>query len=145
MLTLQFCSYWLMGEELRQETGSFLLTLIHITGGLAVKSCLTLATPRTVACQATLSMGFSRQEYWSGLPFPSPGDLPNQGLNLGLLHCRKRSFLWISDFLIDVSLVAQTVKRLPTMLETQVPSLGREDSLENEMATHSSTLAWKIP
>ena len=35
-------------------------------------------TPWTVACQASLSMGFSRQEYWSGLPFPSPGDLPNQ-------------------------------------------------------------------
>ena len=35
------------------------------------------ATPWTVAYQASLSMGFSRQEYWSGLPFPSPGDLPN--------------------------------------------------------------------
>ena len=35
-------------------------------------------TPRTVACQASLSMEFSRQEYWGGLPFPSPGDLPNQ-------------------------------------------------------------------
>ena len=34
-------------------------------------------TPWTVAFQASLSMGFSRQEYWSGLPFPSPGDLPN--------------------------------------------------------------------
>ena len=34
-------------------------------------------TPWTVACQAPLSMGFSRQEYWSELPFPSPGDLPN--------------------------------------------------------------------
>ena len=37
------------------------------------------------------------------------------------------------------------VKRLPTMQETQVQSLGREDPLEKEMATHSSTLAWKIP
>ena len=34
-------------------------------------------TPWTVACQAPLSMGFSRQEYWKGLPFPSPGDLPD--------------------------------------------------------------------
>ena len=42
-------------------------------GGLVAKSCLTLATPWTVAHQAPLSMGFSRQEYWSGLPFPSPG------------------------------------------------------------------------
>ena len=37
-------------------------------------------TPWTVAQQAPLSMGFSRQEYWSGLPFPSPGDLPNTGI-----------------------------------------------------------------
>ena len=38
------------------------------------------ATPWTVAYQAPLSTGFSRQEYWSGLPFPSPGDLPNPGI-----------------------------------------------------------------
>ena len=41
-------------------------------GGLVAKSCLTLVTPWTVACQAPLSIGLSRQEYWSGLPFPSP-------------------------------------------------------------------------
>ena len=41
--------------------------------------------------------------------------------------------------------MAQTVKRLPTMQETQVQSLGQEDPLEKEMATHSSILAWKIP
>ena len=43
------------------------------------------------------------------------------------------------------SLVAQTVKRLPTMWETQVQSLGWEDPLEKGIAIHSSTLAWKIP
>ena len=42
-------------------------------GGLVDKSCLTLAIPWTIACQAPLSMGLSRQEYWSGLTFPSPG------------------------------------------------------------------------
>ena len=41
------------------------------------------ATPWTVAYQAPLSMGFSRQEYWSGLPFPSPVDLPDPGIKLG--------------------------------------------------------------
>ena len=41
------------------------------------------ATPWTVAYQAPLSMGFSRQEYWSGLPFPSPGDLPDPGIKPG--------------------------------------------------------------
>ena len=49
---------------------------------------LLFVTPWTVACQAPPSMGFYRQEYWSELPFPSPGDLPNPGSNLGLLHCR---------------------------------------------------------
>ena len=43
------------------------------------------------------------------------------------------------------SLVVQTVKHPPTMQETQVQSLGQEDPLEKEMATHSSTLAWEIP
>ena len=41
------------------------------------------ATPWTVARQDPLSMVFSRQEYWSGLPFPSPGDLPNPGIEPG--------------------------------------------------------------
>ena len=45
----------------------------------------------------------------------------------------------------DISLVAQRLKHLPTMRETWVQFLGREDPLEKEMATHSSTLAWKIP
>ena len=47
------------------------------------------ATPRTVAHQTRLSMGFSRQEYWSGLPFPSPGAFLTQGLNQALLYCRQ--------------------------------------------------------
>ena len=59
--------------------------MIHLNshhGGLVTKSCLTLApwTPWTVARQAPPSMGLSRQEYWSGLPFPSPGDLSNPGI-----------------------------------------------------------------
>ena len=40
-------------------------------------------TPWTAACQASLSVGFSRQEYWSGLPFPSPGNLPDPGIKPG--------------------------------------------------------------
>ena len=42
------------------------------------------ATPWTVVHQAPLSMGFSRQEYWSGVPFPLPGDLPNPGIEPAL-------------------------------------------------------------
>jgi len=55
----------------------------HGSGGLVAKSCLTLATPWTVACQAYLFMGFSRQEYWRGLPFASPGNLPNPEIKPG--------------------------------------------------------------
>ena len=44
-----------------------------------------------------------------------------------------------------IAVVAQTVKQLPTMQQTQVPPLGGEDPLEKEMTTHSSTLAWKTP
>ena len=51
---------------------------------------------------------------------------------------------WVIGWVQITSLVAQMVKHLPTMRETWVQSLGREDSLEKEMATHSSTLAWKI-
>ena len=45
-------------------------------------------TPWTVAYQASPSMGFSRQEYWSGVPLPSPGDLPDPGFEPGLPHCK---------------------------------------------------------
>ena len=54
----------------------------HI-GGLVSKLYPTLATLWTVACQVPLFVGFSRQEYWSGLPFPSPGDLPDPGTEPG--------------------------------------------------------------
>ena len=57
------------------------------------------ATPWTVARQAPLSMGFSRQEYWSGLPCPPPGDLPNPGINpclLRLLHWQAGSLPLVS-------------------------------------------------
>ena len=49
---------------------------------LVAQSCLTLCHPWTVACQAPLYMECFRQEYWSGSPFPSPGDLPNPGIEL---------------------------------------------------------------
>ena len=52
-------------------------------GALLTKSCPTLVTPWTVACHAPLSMRFFRQEYWNRLPFPSPGDLPNPGIEPG--------------------------------------------------------------
>ena len=64
--------------EMEFESKQFYLEAVLVT-----KSCPTLASPWTAARQAPLSMGFSRQEYWSGLPFPSPGDLPNPGIEPG--------------------------------------------------------------
>ena len=102
--------------------------------------CLTVPNPQTLACQAPPPTGFSRQEYWSGLPFPSPSDLPNPGIkpvSLALqvdylpLSYQERGLPW--------------VKHLPAMQETPIRSLGQEDPLEKEMATHSSILAWRNP
>ena len=74
-----------------------------------VLSCVLLfATPWTVACQAPLSMEFSRPEYWSGWPFPSPADLPNPGIKprspalqadfYHLRHCGSPRILeWVID------------------------------------------------
>ena len=63
----------------------------------SLQSCLTLCDLWTVAHQAPPSMGFSRQEYWSGLPRPPPGTFPTQELNpslLGLLHWQADSLPW---------------------------------------------------
>ena len=73
--------------------------------------------------------GISRQEYWSGQSFPSPGDLPDPGIKLQ------------SPALQVDSLMTQVVKNLPAMLETKVQSRGGEDPLEKEVTTQSSILA----
>ena len=60
-----------------------ILEHMHTKECLVIKSCVKLfGTLQTIAHQAPLSMGFSGQEYWSGLPFPPPGDLPNPGIEL---------------------------------------------------------------
>ena len=84
------------------------------------------ATPCAAAHQPPLSMGFSRQGYWSGLPFPSPGDLSKLAMEPG---CP----------------ALQTDSLLTAVQKTWVGSLGWDDPLEKEMANHSSILAWKIP
>ena len=70
----------LRGKGRVGRTGRVALMYIHHHVQKVSKSCSTLATWWTVARQAPLSMGFSRQEYWSGLPFPSSGDLPDPGI-----------------------------------------------------------------
>ena len=84
-------------------------------------SCPTLVTPWTVARQAPGTMEFSRQEYWSGLPFPIPGDLPNPGIEPTSLASPARaggSFttappgkpLW-DHYLSSLGLVSSTIKQ----------------------------------
>ena len=66
------------------------------------------------------------------------------GRALGLQEEGASKYLGVPS-LCWASLVAQTVKNLPSVQKTQVQSLGQDDSLEKEMATHSSILAWRIP
>ena len=68
---------------------SYIRLTIQVAGMLVTQSCLTLCHPLIVAIQTTLSMEFSRQEYWCRYLFPSPGIFLTQGLNLGLLYCRQ--------------------------------------------------------
>ena len=79
-------------ESLTQPTGQargailgcedfLVVAVVHFLSGVRL-----FATPWTAARQAPLSMEFSRQEYWSGSPFPSPGHLPDPGVKLRLLH-----------------------------------------------------------
>ena len=71
------------------------MTVVFVFVFLVAKSYLTLATSWTVACQAPLSMGFPRQEYWSGLPFPSPGDLPDPAIEPGSPALQANSLLTV--------------------------------------------------
>ena len=65
---------------------NFLISKMGICCGLVAKLFPTLLQPQGLAHQDLLSKGFPRQEYWSGLTFPSPGDILDQGSNLHLLH-----------------------------------------------------------
>ena len=88
-----FHFYWLLWPHLKWVflgdcsifTACFLLSSLGVLTLLGGKACVLshvqlFATPWTIDCQAPLCMGFSRHEYWSGLPFPTPGDLPDPGI-----------------------------------------------------------------
>ena len=85
-----------------------------------------------------------------GCHFLLQGIFPTQGLNPDLLIGRlyllsPQGSIEQLHFHFRASLVAQRIKHLPAVWETWVRSLGQEDTLEKEMATHSGTLAWNIP
>ena len=71
---------------------SYIYPLICIYVCMFMQLCPTLATPRTIAHQASLSMGFCKQEYRSGLPFPTPGNLPDPGTKPVYLASSARFF-----------------------------------------------------
>ena len=85
----QFISFQLIFPYVHMSRHMCIFLTWTVCVCLATQSCPTLCNPRTVARQAPLFMGFSRQGYWSGLPLPSPGDFPDQRLNLVFLHCRR--------------------------------------------------------
>ena len=124
------------------------------------------ATPWTVPCQAPPFMEFSRQEYCSGEPFPSLGNLPNPGIEprsptlkadsspseppgkplISKVYTKKTDgySMTLSRYQIFLPYVLSDDKSPPTMQEIQVWSLGWGDPLEKGMATYCSILAWRI-
>ena len=87
------------------------------------------ATPCTVTYQAPQSMGFSRQEYWSGLPFPSPGDLPNPGIEPGSPALQTDALPSKShgkpDWLGSIDTVSQSVSSVAQSCPTLCDSMNR--------------------
>ena len=97
------CGVLMVGPPTKMGRGTLSLVVLRIHGGKREMLCLKVLSKLQIflhiigiiiitttmfyqscdACQAPLSMGFSRQEYWSGLPFPSPGNLPNPGMGPG--------------------------------------------------------------
>ena len=78
--------HWYCRIQLRESRGMCVCMCVCVSVCVQLLSHVWLfVTPWTVACQAPLSMQFSRQEYWSGLPFPTPGDLPHPGIELTFL------------------------------------------------------------
>ena len=132
----------------------------------SLQSCQILCDPMDCSPLDSSVHGISQARILEWVAFPS---FPSQGLNLCLLHwqvgslplgpptniyvcthtplrfyCGLSQDTEYSSLCCRASLVAQTVKHLPAMCETRLWSLDGEDPLEKEMATHSSTLAWRI-
>ena len=101
-------------------------TLSSSSSSLVAKSCPTLVTPKTVACQTPPSMGLSRQEYWSGLPFPSAEDLPNPGIEPGPPALQADSFI---DWSPSWRSLSKPCKCPDILLSLPSPSTGGQSPL----------------
>ena len=105
---------------------------------MLAKSCQSCPTLWTVVCQAPLSMGFSRQEYWSGLPCPPPGDLPNLGIKLESLMspALARGFFITSAAWEAVSTIWKNYQLfLPAMIRIYVQKISEEKGQTNGQRT----------
>ena len=114
------------------------------------------ATLWTVARQAPLSKALSRQDYWSGLLCPPPGNLPNQGLNPRLLCVPALAGRFFTASATWAALVSEYLLWIGLAISHQTNSIGKESACNagdlgsipgegNGMAIHSSILAWRIP
>ena len=116
---------------------------------LSCFSCMLLfVTSWTVARQAPLSMRFSRHEYWSGLPCPPPGHLPNPGIETALHLILKREMATHSSIAWRILWTEEPGGLLPIeshRVGHDWSDLACMHALEKEMAAHSSVLAWRIP
>ena len=104
------------------------------------------ATPWTVAYQAP-SMGFSREEYWSGLPFPSPGVFPTQGSNLGLPHCRQTIYCLSHQGSWELHLISQHPRAFPSVVggsNCQKETPPTTNAVFMEIAEDKAILAWTL-
>ena len=114
------------------------------SGGLVSKSCQTPVIPWTIAHQAPLSMGFSRWEYWSGLPFPPPGNLPNSGIESEssalagiLLHFRQKIlYLWATREVQEGD--GRSTKKQDE--GSDLPALANAKAIQ-----HKESTVWKYP
>ena len=98
-------------------------------------------TPWTVPCQAPLSMGFSRQEYWDGLPFLSPGDLPDPGIKPGSPKLQEGSLLFeppgnSGEFIGRTDAKAEALTLWPPDATSQLigedPDVGKQKGMTEE-------------
>ena len=99
------------------------------------------ATPWTIACQAPLPMEFCRQEHWSGLPFPSPGDLPNPGIKIvspGLQadSLPREPLRKPITYIVEFSSVAQSCPTLCSPMNRSMPGLPVHHQLPEFTQTH---------
>ena len=90
---------WILYHLSHQGNPSFTLSEVKLLSHVRL-----FVTPWTVACQTPLFMGFSRQKYWSGLPFPSPGDLPDPRIEPRSLGFTLDGFIYCSIFMQDFHL-----------------------------------------